>query len=159
MHMFRGGGGNVWTPRLRLVRCGLLYWGLVGRKGGLKDVSPYHYLFFFLASLASIILTHTIICKWSSKDYMERSYLLHMSPFQIITKIQLPIPGFYERAFSDLCCPKLHHWSLRGPQSPFRHRHVLKSQELSCKFRNARSAFRNLHVDPLSFIPPWETNK
>ena len=22
------------------------------------------------------------------------------------------------------------------------------------KFRNARSAFRNLHVDPLSFIPP-----
>ena len=23
-----------------------------------------------------------------------------------------------------------------------------------CKFRNARSAFRNLHVDPLSFIPP-----
>ena len=29
----------------------------------------------------------------------------------------------------------------------------------TCKFRNARSAFRNLHVDPLSFIPPWETNK
>ena len=27
------------------------------------------------------------------------------------------------------------------------------------KFRNARSAFRNLQVDPLSFIPPWETNK
>ena len=27
------------------------------------------------------------------------------------------------------------------------------------KFRNARSAFRNLHVDPLSFIPPRETNK
>ena len=24
----------------------------------------------------------------------------------------------------------------------------------TCKFRNARSAFRNLHVDPLSFIPP-----
>ena len=23
-----------------------------------------------------------------------------------------------------------------------------------CKFCNARSAFRNLHVDPLSFIPP-----
>ena len=23
----------------------------------------------------------------------------------------------------------------------------------TCKFRNARSAFRNLHVDPLSFIP------
>ena len=23
-----------------------------------------------------------------------------------------------------------------------------------CKFRNARSAFRNLHVDPLSFILP-----
>ena len=22
----------------------------------------------------------------------------------------------------------------------------------TCKFRNARSAFRNLHVDPLSFI-------
>ena len=29
----------------------------------------------------------------------------------------------------------------------------------TCKFHNARSAFRNLHVDPLSFIPPWETNK
>ena len=29
----------------------------------------------------------------------------------------------------------------------------------TCKFRNARSAFRNLHVDPLSFIPPWEANK
>ena len=28
-----------------------------------------------------------------------------------------------------------------------------------CKFHNARSAFRNFHVDPLSFIPPWETNK
>ena len=28
-----------------------------------------------------------------------------------------------------------------------------------CKFRNARSAFRNLHVNPLSSIPPWETNK
>ena len=24
----------------------------------------------------------------------------------------------------------------------------------TCKFRNSRSAFRNLHVDPLSFIPP-----
>ena len=24
----------------------------------------------------------------------------------------------------------------------------------TCKFRNARSTFRNLHVDPLSFIPP-----
>ena len=24
----------------------------------------------------------------------------------------------------------------------------------TCKFCNARSAFRNLHVDPLSFIPP-----
>ena len=24
----------------------------------------------------------------------------------------------------------------------------------TCKFRNARSAFRNLHMDPLSFIPP-----
>ena len=24
----------------------------------------------------------------------------------------------------------------------------------TCKFRNARSAFRNLHVDPLSVIPP-----
>ena len=23
-----------------------------------------------------------------------------------------------------------------------------------CKFRNAQSAFRNLHVDPLSLIPP-----
>ena len=29
----------------------------------------------------------------------------------------------------------------------------------TCKFRNARSAFRNLHVDPLSFIPPWETSR
>ena len=28
----------------------------------------------------------------------------------------------------------------------------------TCKFRNARIAFQNLHVDPLSFIPPWETN-
>ena len=27
------------------------------------------------------------------------------------------------------------------------------------KFCNARSAFRNLHVDPLSFILPLETNK
>ena len=29
----------------------------------------------------------------------------------------------------------------------------------TCKLRNARSAFRNLHVYPLSFIPPWERNK
>ena len=29
----------------------------------------------------------------------------------------------------------------------------------TCKFCNAQSAFQNLHVDPLSFIPPWETNK
>ena len=29
----------------------------------------------------------------------------------------------------------------------------------TCKFGNARSAFWNLHVDPLSFIPPWEINK
>ena len=27
-------------------------------------------------------------------------------------------------------------------------------RESTCKFRIARSAFRNLHVDPLSFIPP-----
>ena len=27
----------------------------------------------------------------------------------------------------------------------------------TCKFRNARSAFRNLHVDPLSFIYTWFT--
>ena len=24
----------------------------------------------------------------------------------------------------------------------------------TCKFRSARSAFQNLHMDPLSFIPP-----
>ena len=29
----------------------------------------------------------------------------------------------------------------------------------TCKFRNERSAFRNWHVDPLSFISQWETNK
>ena len=30
----------------------------------------------------------------------------------------------------------------------------MNDRESTCKFRNARSAFRNLHVDPLSFIPP-----
>ena len=29
----------------------------------------------------------------------------------------------------------------------------------TCKFRNARSAFRNLNVDHLSLIPLYETNK
>ena len=29
----------------------------------------------------------------------------------------------------------------------------------TCKFRKAQSDFRNLHVDPLSFITLWETNK
>ena len=118
MYMFRG-VPRFGPPPLRFVRGGVLYWGLVGRKGGLKVVFTLSLSFFFLTLLASIILTHTIICKWSSKDiWIERSYLLYMSPFQIITKIQLPIPGFYERAFSDLCCPKLHHWSLRGPHPP-----------------------------------------
>ena len=35
----------------------------------------------------------------------------------------------------------------------------MKDRGSTCKFRNGRRAFRNLHVDPPSFIPPWETNK
>ena len=35
----------------------------------------------------------------------------------------------------------------------------MNDRGFTCKFRNARSTFRNLHVDFLSFIPPWETNK
>ena len=41
----------------------------------------------------------------------------------------------------------------------FSWRYSMNDRGSICKFRNARSAFRNLHVDPLSFIPPWETNK
>ena len=35
----------------------------------------------------------------------------------------------------------------------------MNDRESTCKFRNGRSAFRNLHMDPLSFITLWETNK
>ena len=109
-------GAKVWTPPpLRFVRGLVLYWGLVGRKGGLKVVFTLS-LSFFLPYFARQYYTNTYNnLQVKFKRYMERSYLLYMSPFQIITKIQLPIPGFYERAFSDSCCPKLHHWSLRGP--------------------------------------------
>ena len=34
-----------------------------------------------------------------------------------------------------------------------------EGQRIHCKFRKALRALRNLHVDPLSFIPRWETNK
>ena len=36
---------------------------------------------------------------------------------------------------------------------------VMKDKGSTCKFCNARSTFRNLHVDPLSFITQWETKK
>ena len=35
----------------------------------------------------------------------------------------------------------------------------MKDRGSTCKFRKALRALRNLDVDPLSFIPPWETNK
>ena len=35
----------------------------------------------------------------------------------------------------------------------------MKDRESTCKFLNAWSAFRNLHVDPLSFITQWETSR
>ena len=34
-----------------------------------------------------------------------------------------------------------------------------KDRGSTCKFRKALCALQNLHVNPLSFIPPWETNK
>ena len=35
----------------------------------------------------------------------------------------------------------------------------MKDRGSRCEFRKALRILRNLHVDPLSFIPPWETNK
>ena len=35
----------------------------------------------------------------------------------------------------------------------------MKDRGSTCKFRNAWSSFRNLHMDHLSFITLWETNK
>ena len=35
----------------------------------------------------------------------------------------------------------------------------MKDRGSVCNFRNARSTFRNLHVDPLSFITLWKMNR
>ena len=42
---------------------------------------------------------------------MERSSSLYISLVQIMKRIQLPIPCFYERAFADFPCLKLHDFS------------------------------------------------
>ena len=65
----RGGGGpGVRTPPppLRFVRGGVLWRGLIGRRGGPTIDFSFLSFFFWLASLASIIQTY-IICLHTSK--------------------------------------------------------------------------------------------
>ena len=70
-------------------------------------------IFFWLASLASIIQTYyiyTYIVLLSSILSMEWSSFLYIPLIQIIImkRIQLPIPCIHERAFSYFSCPELH---------------------------------------------------
>ena len=51
-----GGTGGPDPPPLRFVRGGVLCRGLMSRRGGPKVVLTYYQLFFWLASLASIII-------------------------------------------------------------------------------------------------------
>ena len=78
----RGGGPGVRTPPLRFVRGGVLCRGLMGRRGGPTVVSTLLLsIFFWLASLASIIHIHYMY------TYFHVQYKL--SSFLYISLIQI----------------------------------------------------------------------
>ena len=96
-------------------------------------------IFFWLASLASIIQTYyiyTYIVLPSSILSMERSSFLYVPLIQIIIikRIQLPILCIHERTFSYFSCPELHDFTSfktknfwgRPPKPPHRHIYNIK---------------------------------
>ena len=113
--------------------CVAAWWVHVG-EGVQRLFSTYYYLFFWLASLASIIQVYVlhIYILPSSIFSMERSSFLYtsVSLIQIMKRIQLPIPCFMKRH----SCPELHDftpfkthifWERNPPPHPPTH-HIIK---------------------------------
>ena len=116
----RGGPGVRTPPPLRFVRGWVLCSGLMGGRGGPTVVFALILsIFFWLASLASIIETYYMYTyfKVQCSVWNGRRHFLSIFPFniQIMNRIHLPIPCIYERAFSDFSCLELHDFTSFKP--------------------------------------------
>ena len=83
----------------------------MGGRGVQRLFLPYYYHFFlarFARQYYGNILNDIVYILQSSMFSMELSSSLYISLIQIMKRIQLPIPCFYERAFSDFSCLELH---------------------------------------------------
>ena len=99
-----------WSPRgryvlrlvlLRFVRGAILCRGLVGRRGGPIVIFTLLSIFFWLASLATVIQTYY-------RSIHTSKFNVQYSLIQIMKRIQLPIPCFYQRALSYISCLESH---------------------------------------------------
>ena len=114
-----GGTGGPDTPWdfSEVGSCVVAWW--VG-EGVQRLFLPYYYQF-FLACFARQYyrnILHVYILQ-SSMFSMElsTSFSLYISLIQIMNRIQLPIPCFYERAFSDFSCLELHDFTSFKPNN------------------------------------------
>ena len=104
-----------------------------------------------------ILYDWTVKCKWDRQERGDQTIELRRVTFQ--KKLEgrfVSINMFRYIVSAFLWCGKI---QLGIKFYLFVSHGGMNDRGSTCKFRNARSAFRNLHVDPLSFIPPWETNK
>ena len=111
------GGDRGSGPPLRFVRGGVLCTCLWVGEGVQRLFLPHYYLF-FLARFARQYYTnilHVYILS-SSMFSMEWSSFLYISLIKIKKIIQLPIPCFYERAFSYFSRLELHDFTPFTPK-------------------------------------------
>ena len=130
----RGDRGS--GPPLRLSEVGSYVEAWSVGEGVQRLFLPHEYQF-FLARFARQHYTnilHVYILQ-SSMFKMEQSSFLYISLIQIIKRIQLPIPCFYEGAFSYYSCLELHDFTPfkprffwgRTPDPPPRHTYNIKT--------------------------------
>ena len=126
-----GPGGPEPPPPLRFVRDGVLCRGLMGRRGVQQLFLSYYNQFFLRSPVLYKHITCTCIhtSNFNLVFGVERSSFLCISLIQIMKRIQLPIPCFYERGFSYFSCLELHDFTPfkpkifwgRTPRPPPRH--------------------------------------
>ena len=102
------GEPGVRTPPLRFVEGGVSFRGLMGKRGGPTIVLPRYYLFFWLASLASIMQTYYM---YTCSKFNGTVILSLYFPYPNFERNQLPTPCLNERAFSYCSCPELHEFA------------------------------------------------
>ena len=104
-------------PPLRFVRGGVLCRGLMGRRGGPTVVFTLLLsIFFWLASLASIMQTYFMYTYSQVQCSVWNGHPFSIFPLSKSKRIQLPISRFYERVFSYFSCLELHDFTPFKPK-------------------------------------------